>query len=117
MERKIIIGTEENGVAEGRPVIIIQNGKVSFAEEISHNHKCCEEDTSFKGDTLDDWRVYKTPYGIIERHYWARGGGLDRTGIDYKIITPNEIKEIANRAIVTAMAAQEAAEEFLRVTE
>lgn len=111
---KVIIGTLTNGVLSGKPVIITENGKSRCAVEISHVERLCDLDTEFRGEILDSKRVYETPYGLVERHYYARGGGLERTGVRYRIVAAGEIAEKAISAQTLAAAAACAAEELKR---
>lgn len=64
---------------------------------IKRNEVLCEQDTSYRGDVLDSWETYKTPVGIVERHYWASGGGLEHSGIDWRIVPVAEIEAAQNR--------------------
>jgi len=112
---KVIIGTEQNGVLAGKPVIIVKDGVQTPAREISHHEVLCEQDTSYNGHVLDCTRVYETPYGLVERSYWARGAGLERSGTDYRIIPATEIAEAQRLASETAAKAQAAAEELRRL--
>lgn len=107
---KIIVGTEKNGVVAGKPPLLMVDGVETPLKEVSHKEILCEQDTSYRGDVLDSWRVYESPYGLIERHYWARGAGLERSGIDFRVIPVSEIEALQKRAQETAQAAQEAAE-------
>ena len=111
---KVIVGTLFNGLLEGNPVIIVEDGTSRPAVEISHREVLCEQNTSFRGDLLDSFRVFSTPYGLVQRHYYARGGGLERTGVTFKIVASGEIAEKAIKAQQLAAAAQAAAEELKR---
>lgn len=57
----------------------------------------CEQDTSYRGDVLDHWETFLTPVGIVERHYWARGAGLERAGTDWRLVPATEIAEAQER--------------------
>lgn len=70
---------------------------------ISRRDVTCEQDTSYRGDLLDGWRTYQTPIGVVESHYWASGAGLERSGIDWRIVPVSEITE-AQKAFEKASA-------------
>ena len=77
---------------------------------IKRNEVLCEQDTSYKGCVLDSWETYQTPVGVVERHYWARGGGLERSGTDWRLVPVEEITaaqkrfEAASRELAEARA-------------
>lgn len=64
---------------------------------IKRNEILCEDDTSYKGDVLDSWETYRTPIGVVERHYWARGAGLERSGMSWRIVPVDEIRAAQDR--------------------
>ena len=68
----------------------------------------CERDTSYKGCVLDSWETYATPIGVVERHYWARGAGLERSGTDWRIIPVDEILQTQTRFEAASRELQEA---------
>jgi hypothetical protein len=73
----------------------------------------CEQDTSYNGDVLDSWETYKTPVGVVERHYWSRSASLERTGTDWRIVPIEEIAAAQKRfeaASVEMAAARQALE-------
>lgn len=80
---------------------------------IKRDEILCEEDTSFRGDVLDSWETYQTSIGVVERHYWARGAGLERSGVTWRIVPVEEIRtaqerfEVASREMTEARAALE----------
>lgn len=57
----------------------------------------CEEDTSYYGCILDSVETYETPLGIAERRYWARGAGLERSGIEWRLVPKDEIRTAYER--------------------
>lgn len=62
----------------------------------------CEQDTSFRGCVLDSWETYQTPVGIVERHYWARGAGLERSGVTWHLVPSDEIKAAQERFLLAS---------------
>lgn len=64
---------------------------------IKRSEKLCEANTSYFGDVLDSWETYKTPIGVVERHYWCRGAGLEHDGVDWRLIPVEEISAIQER--------------------
>lgn len=91
--------------------VVSYNGQV--CPLIKREEELCECDTSYKGDVLDSWESYATPIGVVERHYWARGPGLERSGTDWRIVPVAEIDaaqkrfEAASRELAAARAALE----------
>ena len=64
---------------------------------IARREILCESDTSYNGCVLDSWETYQSPIGVIERHYWARGAGLERSGKDWRLVPSAEISELQVR--------------------
>jgi len=64
---------------------------------ISRKEILCKQDTSYRGCVLDEWCTYRTPIGIVESHYWARGGGLEMHRTDWRIVPVEEIQEVQER--------------------
>jgi hypothetical protein len=64
---------------------------------IKRDQRLCDADTSYRGDVLDSWETYQTPVGVVERHYWARGAGLERSGVSWRIVPTQEIAEAQER--------------------
>lgn len=75
----------------------------------------CEQSTSYKGHLLDSWETYQTPIGIVERHYWARGAGLEESGIDWRLIPQSEIEEAQERFRLASIEMEEARFELSRL--
>jgi len=111
---KVIVGTFIDGLIEGRPPIINENGKSRCAKEISHEEVCCDRDTSCRGEVLDSKRCYDTPWGVVERHYKSWGGSLEFHSVSFRIIGNGEIAEKALKAQNLAEQAQAAADELKR---
>jgi hypothetical protein len=86
---------------------------------IKRVERLCEENTSYNGDVLDSWETYKTPVGVVERHYWARGPGLDNTDVDWRLIPTEDIQaaqERFNKAALELRAATYALEYLVKDT-
>jgi hypothetical protein len=64
---------------------------------INRRRRLCELDTSYRGCVLDDYETYKTPVGVVEYKYLARGAGLEYVKESYRIVPDEEIKEIQER--------------------
>ncbi len=64
---------------------------------IGRREVLCEQNTYYRGELLDSWETYSTPVGVVERHYWARGAGLERNGTDWRIIPVTEIAAAQKR--------------------
>lgn len=64
---------------------------------ISREETLCEEDTSYCGCVLYSTETYRTPIGVVERTYWARGAGLERSGSDWRIVPVEEISDVQKR--------------------
>ena len=64
---------------------------------VGHREIRCDADTSYLGRVLDDWATYQTPVGLVERHYWATGAGLERQGVDWRIVPVKEIEAAQRR--------------------
>lgn len=111
---KVIIGTLIDGLIEGKPPIINENGKSRCAIEISHEEVCCDLDTSCRGEILSSKRCYNTPWGVCERRYKAWGGSLEYSSVTFRIVGGAEIAEKAAAAQRLAVEAQAAAEELKR---
>jgi len=111
---KVIVGTLFNGLLEGKPPIINENGTSRTALEISHKEVCCEQDTSCRGEVLDSKRCYDTPWGVVERHYKSWGGSLEFHSVTFRMVGNVEIAEKALVAQRLAAAAQTAADELKR---
>jgi hypothetical protein len=114
MKIKVIIGTLFNGLIEGKPPIITENGTSRCAIEISHKEVCCDRDTSCKGEILSSKRCYDTPWGVCERHYKSWGPSLEYSSVKFRMVTGAEIAEKALVAQRLAAEAQAAAEELQR---
>lgn len=83
---------------------------------IKRKEDLCECDTSYKGDVLDSWETYQTPVGIVERHYWARGAGLERSGTDWRLVPVDEIKAAQDRFTAASSELADAKAELMRLT-
>ena len=59
----------------------------------------CKEHTSYEGTITDEWTTWRTPVGIVERNYWARGPGLDRKGISWRLVPQKEVEEAQARFV------------------
>ena len=59
----------------------------------------CKEHTSYEGTVTDEWTTWRTPVGIAERNYWARGPGLERKGTDWRLVPQKEIEEAQARFV------------------
>ena len=51
---------------------------------VSTRENTVDWDNSYYGCLLDRWTVYSTARGLIEKHEWRRGAGLERSGTDYQ---------------------------------
>lgn len=60
---------------------------------ISRKENLCEQDTSYFGCVIDSWETYQTPIGVVQRHYYARGAGLETTGVSWGIIPDEQIRK------------------------
>lgn len=87
---------------EGLSVDRVDNRRVVYYRGqvcplIKRSEELCEADTSYFGDVTDSWETYQTPIGVVERHYWARGAGLETSGTDWRLIPVEEIAGIQER--------------------
>ena len=89
-----INGLAVGETAEGRRVVEYMGTPCPL---IKRDVELCEERTSYYGCVLNSWETYQTPIGAVEGHYWARGGGLDRTGVDWRLLPVTEIEEVQRR--------------------
>ena len=51
---------------------------------LSDTSRECGDELSYRGSLVDRWTTYRTPVGIVERHYWARVGL--RAGVDWRLL-------------------------------
>jgi len=91
---KNINGLVVGKTAEGQRVVEYMGTPCPL---INQNTELCEESTSYYGCILNSRETYQTPIGAVERHYWARGGGLERTGVDWRLLPVDEIEEVQRR--------------------
>lgn len=87
---------------DGLSVDRVDNRRVVYYEGkecplIKRTEELCEADTSYFGDVLDSWETYQTPIGVVERHYWCRGAGLEYSGVDWRLIPVEEISAIQEK--------------------
>lgn len=113
---QVLVGSEANGLIAGNPPLVVIDGVTSVATRIAERKRLCEQRTSYFGDVLDHWQTFRTPWGVWERHYWARGGGLERSGVDWRCVSPEEIAAKAAEARRLAEAAQKAADDLRALT-
>ena len=70
---------------------------------LSRVEETCDAPTSYFGEITDSWETYQTPIGVVERHYWCRGAGLDRSGVDWRLIPVEEISAIQERFVKASL--------------
>ena len=70
---------------------------------IKRDEILCEQDTSYNGCVMDSTETYTTPVGVVKRTYWARGAGLERTGVDWCIVPVTEIEAAQLRFVAASL--------------
>ena len=82
---------------------------------ISRRENICDREGPYIGSILDSFETYKTPIGVVMRHYWTAGAGLERSGVNWEIVPIKRIEEAQKRfALASAEVAEAGAElEFL----
>lgn len=48
-------------------------------------------------EPFDSWETYQTPIGVVQRHYYARGEGLEWSGVDWVIVPAGQIADAQQR--------------------
>ena len=79
---------------------------------IQRRENLCIWKGPYLGSVLDTWETYKTPLGVVLRHYWSAGAGLERDGVDWELVPVERIAEAQER-FKTASAEVAAASEEL----
>jgi len=64
---------------------------------IGHREVLCEQPTSYFGCVMDRIDTFKTPLGIVERYFTARGAGLDECSVSWRIVPHKEIEEACEK--------------------
>jgi len=60
---------------------------------ISRRENICDREGPYIGSILDSFETYKTPIGVVERHYWTAGAGLEKYGVNWEIVPIKRIEE------------------------
>lgn len=113
-----LVGTFTNGVkAEDNGAFLAPIAHINGTREpvtlVSDRKVLCELDTSYNGELLDRWTVWRTPFGLVQRHKWQRGAGLERGGVDWTLIPEERVRDAQALALATSRAA-DAATDSLR---
>ena len=64
---------------------------------VGDRESLCEGETSFVGEVMDQWQTWKTPIGVVERRYRARGAALELTSTTWRLVPALEIQALQTR--------------------
>lgn len=75
---------------------------------IKRSEVLCEQQTDYEGVIMRSEETYQTPIGVVRRLYRASGAGLDRTSVEWTLVTVAE-QESAQKRFLDASIEMEAA--------
>jgi hypothetical protein len=64
---------------------------------IGRSEVLCEQQTSYEGIVMRSEETYQTPIGVVRRLYRASGAGLDRTSVEWELVSSAEQESAQKR--------------------
>jgi hypothetical protein len=64
---------------------------------IGRTEVLCEQQTDYEGIVMRSEETYQTPIGVVRRLYRASGAGLDRTSVEWALVSVLEQDAVQKR--------------------